>query len=272
MAIKRVWKPSPNYSSRGGATVRLITVHTSEGAQTNQSLWNFISQASAQVSYNISVDNGSANELWEYVARGNKPWSQANYNPVGVTGCFCTPSGAASGWSRDKWFQAMDAGITRMAQWVAEEAKYFGIPIVALSPSQAQGSGRGVCMHRDLGSGGSNHSDCGSGFPMDVLISRAKGGSPTPTPPEVGDMAASVAIYEGKKYYAYVDPNGRVCMNGGAIDPKAAPAKSGAGLVIDQSSGKKTVVYTNSGGKLCVYEQNKGQNTWSWADLGYSAK
>jgi hypothetical protein len=274
VAIKRIWKPSPNYSSRGGSAVRLITLHTSEGAQTNQSLWNFISQASAQVSYSISVDNVNANECFEYVSRGNKPWSQANFNPVGVTGCFCTPSGASSGWSRDTWIKNMDRGISSMAAWVAEEARHFGIPIVALSPSQAQGSGRGVCMHRDLGPGGSNHHDCGSGFPMDLLIARAKGGggsAATPPPATEEDMAASVATYKGKQYFAYVAPNGNVCVNGGTVDPNSN-ARSGAGIAIDQASGLKTVVFTNQGGTVCVYEQQDGSSAWVWQNKGWKAK
>ena len=31
MALKRVWDPSPNWSSRGGSGVRLVVVHTADG-------------------------------------------------------------------------------------------------------------------------------------------------------------------------------------------------------------------------------------------------
>ena len=41
MSLKRVWMASPNYSGRGGAAVRLIVLHTSEGAQTYQSLGSY---------------------------------------------------------------------------------------------------------------------------------------------------------------------------------------------------------------------------------------
>ena len=32
MSLKRVWIASPNYSSRSGSGVRLVVVHTAEGA------------------------------------------------------------------------------------------------------------------------------------------------------------------------------------------------------------------------------------------------
>jgi hypothetical protein len=177
VGIRREWHPSPNYYS-GYTSRRLITVHTSEGATTNQSLANFITQASAQVSYSISVDNSSKNLLFEYVKPGNSPWSQVNYNQVAVTGCFCTPGGASANWSRDHWLNTQRTALENMAQWVKEEASRWSIPLVALNNSQAQGSGRGVCQHSSLGAGGGGHYDCGPGFPMDELIRLAKGGAP----------------------------------------------------------------------------------------------
>ena len=45
-------------------------------------------------------------------------------------------------------------------------------------------SGRGVCQHVDLGARGGGHHDCGPGFPMDRVLDMARGGIPTPTPPE----------------------------------------------------------------------------------------
>lgn len=178
MAINRIWKPSPNYSSRGGSAVRLITVHTSEGATTNQNLANFICQSSAQASYHISVDNTSSGVCYEYVSRPNKAWAQCNANPVAVTGCFCTPSGASSGWSRDYWLNNQMTALKNMAQWVKEESDYWGIPLKALTDSEAQGSGKGVCQHENLGSWGCGHYDCGPGFPMDKLLELAGGTAP----------------------------------------------------------------------------------------------
>jgi len=73
--------------------------------------------------------------------------------------------------------------LRKCAEWVAEEASRYGIPIVALNNSQAQGGGRGVCQHRNLGEWGGGHHDCGPNFPMQYVLDMAKG-KPAPAPPE----------------------------------------------------------------------------------------
>ena len=73
--------------------------------------------------------------------------------------------------------------LDNAAAWVKEEAKHYGIPITALNDNQAQGNGRGVCEHINLGSGGGGHVDCGNGFPMDYVINAAKGQAPAAASP-----------------------------------------------------------------------------------------
>jgi hypothetical protein len=84
-------------------------------------------------------------------------------------------------------------------------------------------------------------------------------------------VSSAVAYYEGKRYYAYIDLDGHVRVNGGVVDP-GSNAKSGVGLAIDQDSGDITVSYTNQGNKLCFYEQPEGRSDWGWVDVGVSAK
>lgn len=180
MTLKRVSIPSPNVSSRGGSKVRLIVLHTSEGATTYQSLGNFFANPSSQVSSHVGTDD-TPNTVGEYVQRGSKAWTSANANPVAVQNELCTPSGGYL-WTDAQWRQHPNM-LANCAQWIKEEATAFGIPIVKLSAAQAQGSSAGVCQHRDLGSWGGGHVDCGNGFPMDYVLSLATGGSPQPTPP-----------------------------------------------------------------------------------------
>jgi N-acetylmuramoyl-L-alanine amidase len=167
MALKRVWIPSPNYSSRGGATVRLIVLHTAEGARTYQSLGSFFGSSSSGVSSQVGIDD-TLNTVGEYVARGNKAWTQGNANPVSTSAEMC----AFAAWSASEWskHQVM---LENTATWIAEEATAFKIPIVRLNASQAQGSGRGVCQHIDLGSWGGGHVDCGPAFPMNDVLNMA---------------------------------------------------------------------------------------------------
>lgn len=160
--------PSPNYSSRGGATVRLIVLHTAEGATTIESLGNFFANPSADVSSHTGIDD-QAGVVGEYVKRDGKAWTAANANPVAVQTELC----AFASWSSSEWGKHPNM-LENCSRWIAEEAAAFGIPITKLSASQAQGNGRGVCQHNDLGSWGGGHWDCGGSFPIDDVLKRAK--------------------------------------------------------------------------------------------------
>jgi hypothetical protein len=178
-ALTRVWIPSPNVSSRGGTAVRLIVVHTSEGAQDFTSLGNYFKSSSVQASSQVGCDNSSRGKIGEYVRRGDKAWTQANANPYCTSNELCTPSGAAQGWSNSTWM-SKDTMLRNCADWIAEEAKALGLPIVKLSPSQAQGGSKGVCGHGDLGSAGGGHTDPGPNFPWSYVLDLAKGANPSP--------------------------------------------------------------------------------------------
>jgi len=197
MALKRVWIPSPNYSSRSGG-VRLIVLHTAEGARTIESLGGFF-QGNVGASSHVGADD-KPNTVGEYVKRGNKAWTQSAFNSDAVSMELC----AFASWSTDEWHRHPNM-LENCAAWIAEEAKQFGLPITRLNSSQAQGSGRGVCQHVDLGSAGGGHHDCGSGFPMDYVLTMAHGGSsPTPEQEET-DMIASAVSDGGTLHVWWVD-------------------------------------------------------------------
>src|SRR5215469_2206581 len=131
MTLTRVWIPSPNYSSRGGAGVRLIVLHTAEGATTIESLGNFFASSSSGVSSHVGIDD-KAGTIGEYVKRGSKAWTAADFNPVAVQAELC---GFAK-WGRDVWKNQHATMLDNAARWIAEESKAFGVPIVKLSSSQ----------------------------------------------------------------------------------------------------------------------------------------
>jgi hypothetical protein len=160
--------PSPNYSSRSGATVRLIVLHTAEGATTIEELGSFFANPASGVSSHVGIDDKQG-VVGEYVRRDYKAWTAANANPVAVQAELC----AFAGWSSGQW-QQHSVMLENCARWLAEEAAYFDVPVVKLTAAQAQGSGRGVCQHVDLGAYGGGHWDCGGSFPIDQVIARAK--------------------------------------------------------------------------------------------------
>jgi N-acetyl-anhydromuramyl-L-alanine amidase AmpD len=175
MALTRLWRPSPHYST-GRSSVRLIVLHTTEGAQDIESLANWFKNPSAKVSSHVGADNKRQGTIAEYVKRHHSAWAQGNYNSVSICIEMCTPSGAANGWSRDYWLSKQGWLLDNTAAWVAEEARAYGIPIVKLNASQAQGSGRGLCGHVDIQP--RDRTDPGKGFPWDYVIAKATGGKP----------------------------------------------------------------------------------------------
>lgn len=205
MALRRAWIGSRNYSSRGGGKVRLVVLHTAEGARTYQSLGSFF-QGNVQASSHVGIDD-TRGTIGEYVRRGDKAWTQSNYNPVAVSVELC----AFAKWDRAEWMRHPNM-LANCADWIREECAYFGVPITRLSAAQAQGSGRGVCQHVDLGAGGGGHWDCGPGFPMDHVLEMARGGAPgpgptpEPEPTEVDDMMTSALAADGTLHVWTVGP------------------------------------------------------------------
>jgi len=160
--------------------VRIIVLHTAEGARTIEDLGHFFQNYSNQVSSHVGADDQKG-KIGEYVKRGNAAWTQANYNNAAISLELC---GFAS-WTTSTWKNQHHNMLENCAAWIAEEAKHFGIPITKLNDSQAQGGGRGVCQHKNLGAGGGGHVDCGSGFPMDYVLDLARGKKPAAKEPEL---------------------------------------------------------------------------------------
>lgn len=203
MALRRVWIASPNCSGRGGSGVRIVVVHTAEGARGFRSLGSFFANPSSQVSSHVGIDD-ERGVIGEYVHRPDKAWTQSNYNPQAVSAELCgspigtsTPCGA--NWSRAEWMQHMDM-LQNTADWIAEECAHYGLPIVKLSSAQAQGSGRGVCGHVDLGVGGGGHHDPGPNFPWSEVMDMARRGGrpPTALKPKVEDENMIASCVSGQ--------------------------------------------------------------------------
>lgn len=217
MTLVRVPMPSPNFSSRGGSAVRLVVLHTAEGSRTIESLGNFFANPANEVSSHAGADD-KVNTVGIYVERQNKAWTAASFNPIAVQIEMC----AFANWSTAEWDKHPNM-LDNVAKWINEECMAFGIPIKRLSPSEAQGNGRGVCQHIDLGAAGGGHVDCGNGFPMDRVLQMATGSTsppPTqqPTPPKPGTSAPSFP-YPSGHYLGRPDPD-PYCHSGfyGGVD------------------------------------------------------
>lgn len=181
--LKRVWIPSPNKSTRT-SSVRLVVVHTTEGARTYDELGNFFANPSVQASSHVGIDD-QRGIVGEYVHRMDKAWAVAAYNSSTINAELC----AFADWSTEEWFKHPNM-LANLADWIREECLFYGIPVVKLTDTQAQGNGRGICGHIDLGVLGGGHHDPGPNFPWEFVLGLVKAGLLPAHPPYTVGIAA----------------------------------------------------------------------------------
>jgi hypothetical protein len=176
---------SPSHSSRNGAQVRLLAIHTAEGATTAAGLANYLANPDNQVSYHDVADDSNGVQCVEYV---DKARALRSGNPVSDN--FCLTAFAA--WSRTTWLSHTGM-VERAAAWIAARAQARGIPIVKLSSADVAAGKSGVIGHWDwtVGMKDGSHTDPGSNFPWDVVMLWAAelAGLPTPEAAPIGTYA-----------------------------------------------------------------------------------
>ncbi|MBA2324495.1 MAG: N-acetylmuramoyl-L-alanine amidase [Pseudonocardiales bacterium] len=186
---------SPNRSGRGGKTVRLIVVHTAEGARTVESLGAFFSRSTAQASSHAGIDD---KRVETYVPYDQMAWTVRSGNAISDNVELC----AFAAWTRDQWLNEHHRMLELTAGWIAERCRARNVPIRKLSPSELAAGQAGVIGHIDwtLGMKEGSHTDPGPGFPWDVVIQMANG-AVTPIPQQEDDMtdqdrAMLTAVYQ----------------------------------------------------------------------------
>lgn len=282
MSLIRHWYPTGSYSS--GGTKRILVIHTMEGFTGPNGAQDcaIYFQGDVGASSQVCIDNNRGH-IWEGVKRQYGSWTQCGYNSVAIS---CEQSGYAS-WSRQYWLDYRNNQLRNIADWLAEESRATGIPLIDISASAAQGSGRGVCYHSELGSTGCGHGDPGSGFPLDQVLIWANGGGAPSAPEQENDVTAATAYFEGKKYRACIGADNRLYFKEPGwpdnrwdmVDSKSN-AKSGLSYVIDSqegsdSYGERTMTYTNHVGVVCEYTlppHPASGTPFAWNDLGGNAR
>lgn len=178
--------PSPHHSGRGGARVRLVVVHTAEGARTVEALGRFF-QGRTQASSHVGIDD---KRIEQYVDYSRAAWTLRSGNPISDNAELC---GFAS-WSRAEWLRHPRM-LELAAQWIGERCRARGIPLRRLTPAQVAAGEAGVIGHHDwtVGKKEGSHWDPGPQFPWDLVMAKA-GGSPTPGGDEVSYDDAYRAI------------------------------------------------------------------------------
>ncbi|MGH3915958.1 MAG: peptidoglycan recognition protein family protein [Pseudonocardiaceae bacterium] len=166
--------PVNKYSSRLGERVRLVVLHTSEGARDVASLAAYLNRPGVQASYHGAVDD----QRYEaYVNYSNAAWHLRNGNQESDGLCLC----AFVRWSRDEWLRHSRM-LELAAAWIAERCLARRVPIRLLSAAEVGDAIRndahpgGVCDHYryTVGTGDGTHTDVGRNFPFDVVMARAQ--------------------------------------------------------------------------------------------------
>jgi len=171
-------------SSRNGATVRALCIHTAEGALTVDALRTFFDRPGATGSSHAGADDtgkladGAADGFVDY---SRAAWTLRNGNPWSENLELC----AFAAWTRTQWLgkpQLLEA----CALWLARRSAARGIPLTKLSVDQLRAQARGVIDHDDYtdATGDGTHWDVGENFPWDVVMPRAVqlAGTPAPVP------------------------------------------------------------------------------------------
>jgi hypothetical protein len=223
MALNRLWMPSPNNGARSRQP-RIIVIHTAEGARTIQSLGSFFANPGSGVSSQTGIDD-SPNTVGEYVRRDRAAWTQASFNSDSISTELC----AFASWGRDEWLRHPTM-LSNTTAWILEECAAAGIPFVRIDAAAAQGSGRGVCGHVDLGSRGGGHWDPGPSFPWDIVMSGSAAG-PVPPPVPPGLNAAVVGIERSGDGYVMVASDGGVFNYGAPFHGSAGGIQLNAPVV-----------------------------------------
>ena len=166
--------PTDNHSSRSGARVRLVVLHTTEGARTVESLGRYFQTGTDQASYHAAFDDRRAET---YVDYGRAAWALRKANPISDNAAFC----AFAAWTRAEWLRHPRM-LELAAQWVAQRCAARGVPIRRLTLAEAAACVRdpnhpgGVIMHRDYtwATRDGTHHDCGDHLPWNVILTRAR--------------------------------------------------------------------------------------------------
>ena len=224
MALNRVQIPSPNSSNRSRQP-RIIVIHTAEGALTIQALGSFFANPSSQVSSQTGIDN-TPGTVGEYVPRSRASWTQASFNSDAISTEFC----AFARWTRSDWLNNPGM-LDNCRQWILEECAAANIPFVRIDAAAAQGSGRGVCGHVDLGSRGGGHWDPGPDFPWDIVMSASGSIAPGPPPVPPGLNAAVVGIERSGGGYVLVASDGGIFNYGAPFHGSAGDKNLNAPIV-----------------------------------------
>jgi hypothetical protein len=162
---------SPKCSSRQGARIHGLVLHTTEGDDNLDGNRDLIALGelfhNEEASAHLGVNR--AGKIARYVDDDLAAWAVCNFNPVTLS---LEQIGFAE-FERDQWFARHDQ-LHGAAEFLAYGHVHYGVP---LHPGRVEGGAiveAGVFQHGQLGLAGSGHSDCGPGYPQGYVTLLAR--------------------------------------------------------------------------------------------------
>ncbi len=157
-------------SSRGGARVIWVAVHTAEGARTAEDLRAYFARSTTSSAHAVADDTTLLQSLVPY---DRAAWTLRNGNARSDNLELC----GFADWTRDEWIEQHGGMLHAAATWIRSRCKARGIPIRKLTPAQVGAGWSGVIGHVDYtnGTGDGTHWDPGPGFPWDIVMALARG-------------------------------------------------------------------------------------------------
>ena len=157
-----------NQSSRGGAKVRLLVLHSTEsderaGKADLEAIADWFDNPAAQASSHVITDADGTSA--RCVPDAEKAWTQAGFNPY----CLSIEQigrASQSSWDEDE--------LRETARWLAKWSRDQKVPLVRGAVSGSSITRAGVVTHKQLGAYGGGHVDPGEVFPVDRVIELAK--------------------------------------------------------------------------------------------------
>jgi hypothetical protein len=179
-------------SSRNGARVLWITIHTAEGIRKAADLKAFFDRATDRSAHAVADDQTLIENCVPY---DRAAWTLRYGNTRSDNLELC----GFAAWSRNEWLTNHKGMLNFAADWARSRCLARGIPIVKLSPADVAAGKSGVIGHVDytLGTHDGTHTDPGPGFPWDYVIARAGQQEIDMTPKDLLDTAVTIRNGDG---------------------------------------------------------------------------
>jgi hypothetical protein len=165
-------------SSRNGARIIWVALHTAEGSRRRSDLYHFFDTVRSGSSHG-AADGTGLDDGW--VPDDRAAWTLLNGNPVSLNLEMC----AFARWTRAQWLSTGTVDgvvnprqmVRNAAEWARRKCEKHGIPKTHIGADGVAARRPGIIMHRDytVGARDGDHTDIGDNFPWDVFFADMAG-------------------------------------------------------------------------------------------------